>query len=139
VDAYSQVDIDNTSGLLYSPAKGTPTTTESSTGSDLALTSATISTGAVVVTPLPLTVTPSTGTVQATGASTTKTKTIGVTTPAAGTSVTLTATGLTPMTSYTIKQGSTTLAKVTADSTGKVTYVDGPLAKGTYSFTISAS
>ena len=139
VDAYSQIDVDNTSGQLYSSAKGTPTTTEASTGSDLALTSSIIGTSAVVVTPLPLAVTPSTGTLQATGASTSKTKTITVTTLAAGTSVTLTATGLTPNASYVVRRGGTELATVKADSTGKVTYVDGPLAQGTYSYTISTS
>jgi poly(beta-D-mannuronate) C5 epimerase len=139
VDTYSRIDVDSTSGQLYSPAKGTPTTTESSTGSDLALTSAAIGTGSVVVTPLPLAMAPSSGTVQATGASTSKTKTMGVTTPAAGTSVTLTATGLSPNAKYVVKRGSTTLATVVADPTGKVTYVDGPLAQGTFSYTISAS
>jgi hypothetical protein len=139
VDSYSRIDVDAASGQLYSPAKGTPTTTESSAGSDLALTSAAIGTGAVVVTPLPLAVVPSSGTVQATGASTSKTKTIGVTTPAAGTAVTLTATGLTPNADYVVKRGSTTVATVVADPSGKVTYVDGPLAQGTYSYTISPS
>jgi parallel beta-helix repeat protein len=139
VDAYSQANVVSNMGQVFTLSHGTSPSIESSSGSVVVLTTATVGTTSVVVTPLPLEIVPSSGMAQITAKISGALTTAQVTTLANGIALTLTEQGLESGAGYQISRGGVVLATVVANGSGVVTYKDGTLPSGTYTYTIGPS
>lgn len=137
VDTNSGVTLTNTDRRVYDLA-GTVATALTPTAGTLALTSATVGTGTVTITPRALWVTPSGGEATARVTSFTSSTThvfASVSVPL--TTLTVNIGARTPNTSYQIKQGSTVLATQTSNAAGEVVFTFTPSSTSVVDYTIA--
>jgi hypothetical protein len=138
VDAHSGVTLTNTDHRVYDLAAPVPTVI-TAVGGTLALTSTQLGTATATITPRALWISPSAGT--ATGrvtGFTSATSHVFASVGAVGTKLTITIGGRAASHAYTLKSGSTVLARATSTASGQVTFVITPVSTAVVDYTVAA-
>jgi hypothetical protein len=139
VDAFSSVDVKSSTGGQFTAAPSGPVTTDSPGGSDLLVPPASSGTNTFIITPVPVTVVPASGTVTSAVGSVSSTS-VGftVTSASGGATVNFSIGGFAPGASVVVTANGGALASLTADPTGTVTFSGVPGAGSTAYLAVSS-